>query len=226
MAIPIVRRILRMFKAQVNDTLDQVEDLGATARQMVRELDTQIANTEEAITSVIADQRLLEKKAQDALKETADWTERAEKAVLANRDDLAKAALKHVERHERNHAAYQSSLDVLSPKVTEIKTKLSQLREQRDDSANQASLFDARVKAADATSRISSILGGVGANPIDFSGIKDRVDQIEARASAKSELASGAGFGDFDAELEALKSTPVDERLADLKKRLNSSDKE
>lgn len=220
MANSIFARISRLFKASAHDALDNIEDPGAIARQMVRDLSAEIAKHEEAVASVVGDQKVLIKKRDEAVTEAAEWNGKAEQAVIAGRDDLATAALERAERAEKNATVYDKSLAHLSPRVDALKGKLAELRRQRDDADNEAEMLDARAKAANATSRAARILGGVGENPVDFDSVRQRVDKIEAGAEALNELAEDKDGINIDAELAALKTTPVADRLAALKSKV------
>ncbi|EOA3865767.1 PspA/IM30 family protein [Shigella flexneri] len=222
MATSILNRLARLFKARAHDALDNIEDPGAVARQMVRDLAAEIAKHEEAVASVIGDQKVLIKKRDDAKQEAADWNAKAEQAVRVGRDDLATSALERAARAETNGAAFDKSLSILSPRVDALKAKLADLRKKKDDADNEAELLDARAKAANATSRAARILGGVGDNPVDFDSVRERVNKIEAGAEALDELADERSGGNIDAELAALTAAPIADRLAALKTKVSS----
>jgi phage shock protein A len=217
----LVKRLLRFFLAASHDVLDNIENAGATARQMVRDLGIQIAKMEEAVATVIADQNVLIKNRDKANLEAADWSNRAEQAVRAGRDDLATLALERGECAEKSSEAFARSLAILSPKVDALKANLDALRRKRDVAATEADVLDARAKAAQATERVARIMGNVGVNPINFDEVRARVDKVEAKADALNELAQGtAKADDITAELDNLGSAGVTTRLAALKKKV------
>ncbi|MFP3709727.1 PspA/IM30 family protein [Paraburkholderia sp. SIMBA_009] len=222
MATSIVKRLVRLIRATAHDTLDTIEDPGATAREMLRELRAEIAKTEEATASVIADQKAIQKKRDAAHAMALDWNAKAEQAVRQQRDDLATAALEYATRAERNVTVYDESLSVLSPRVAALRAKLDELRGKLDDANNEAELLDARAKAASATSRAARVLGNVGDNPIDFDGVRARVDKIEAESEALDELAHDKAGNNIAAELAALTREPVADRLAVLKEKVGA----
>lgn len=222
MANSILTRLARFFKASAHDALDNIEDPGATARQMVRELSQNIAKTEEACASVIGDQKLIERKRDTASVEAQQWNEKAAQAVKASRDDLARSALQRAAKAEKSLATYDKALTTLTPRVEELKAKLAELRDQRDDAENEVELLDARAKAAKASSTASRILGGVGASPVDFNNVRNRVNKLEADSDALAEVAADKSGLGLDAEFAALGQSTVDERLAELKTRVNT----
>lgn len=225
MKISFIERLTRLFKATAHDTLDNLEDPGAIARQMVRDLSVEIAKHEEAVAAVIGDQKVLEKKRDEAKKEADEWNAKAEQAVLAKRDDLALAALERAGRAEASFKAFEKSLAILSPKVEALKAKRAELCKMRDDAEHEAEMLDARAKAANASSRVARILGDVGSNPVDFNSVRERVDKIEARAEALNELAQDPAMN-IEAELAAITTTPAADRLAALKASIDSGSQE
>ncbi|PVZ84199.1 hypothetical protein C9426_24140 [Serratia sp. S1B] len=219
MANSILTRLIRLFKAGTHDALDTLEDPGRMARQIVRDLAVEIAQCEEVIASVVGDQKVLNSKYENAVQESKNWNDKAEVAVSAGRDDLARAALEQANRAECNVRIFQSSLEKLSPKIMSLKEKLTQLREKKEDAENEAELLDARAKVAHASSRTSRILGSIGENSVDFEKVRDRVTMLEAGADALSELAEEKAGRDIENELVSLNKLSIDERLAELKKR-------
>lgn len=226
MANSILTRLARFFKASAHDALDNIENPGANARQMVRELSQNIAKTEEACASVIGDQKLIERKRDTARAEAQQWNEKAEQAVKAQRDDLAKSALQRAGKAEKNLSAYDKALSTLTPRVEELKTKLTQLRDQRDDAENEVELLDARAKAANASSTASRILGGVGASPVDFDSVRNRVNKLEADSEALAEVAADKNGLALESDFSSLGQSSVDDRLAALKTRVNNQTQE
>lgn len=226
MANSILTRLARFFKASAHDALDNIENPGANARQMVRELSQNIAKTEEACASVIGDQKLIERKRDTARVEAQQWNEKAEQAVKAQRDDLAKSALQRAGKAEKNLSAYDKALSTLAPRVEELKAKLAQLRDQRDDAENEVELLDARAKAANASSTASRILGGVGASPVDFDSVRNRVNKLEADSEALAEVAADKNGLALESDFSSLGQSSVDDRLAALKTRVSNQAQE
>lgn len=222
MTFQILTRLARFFKASAHDALDSIENPGANARQMVRELSQNIAQTEEACASVIGDQKLIEKKRDTARGEAQEWNDKATEAVKAGRDDLAREALQRAAKAEKNLLAYEKALTTLTPQVEGLKAKLIQLRDQRDDAENEVELLDARAKAAKASSTASRILGGVGASSVDFDSVRNQVNKLESASEAMAEVAAEKKGLGTDAEFAALGQPSLDARLAELKERVNA----
>lgn len=217
MAKSLFNRLVLLFKSSAHEALDAAQDPGALARQLVRELATEIARTEEGVSIVLGDLKALIAKRDQSKEEAADWNSKAALAVAASRDDLATAALVRAERAERNLAAFEQSVTLLSPKVDALKAKLEALRKRKNDAESDAAVLTARASAATATSRAARLLGSIGDNPVDFDDVRDRVAHMEAHAEALNDLAADSSGAGLEAELAGLSTSSVEDRLATLK---------
>lgn len=220
MAFSILRRLYRIFKANANDAVDQLETPGVLARQMVRDFEQQIAKTEDVVAAVIGEQIMLQKQLDDSKRQVDDWHNKAQSAVLANRDDLATAALKHLARYEKDVSLYHHALATVTPKVNDLKNKLAALRDGYEDAKSEVTQLDARAKVANATSKASRILGGLGSNKIDMSAIRRKVDRLEADSAALDSMVKEASGKDLEAEFTKLDTPPVERRLEELKRQM------
>lgn len=184
----LIRRLINLFKSTAHDTLDYMEDPGALARQAVRDLMLQIAVTEEAAAKILSEQKSISLKYHQACDSMQLWRSKAEKAVKTQNDTLARAALVQAQKAEQISLGYNDSLSLLAPRVTEIKNKLEALRKIKDQYVQEASLLDARAKAAKAINKALQILGNIGTISINFENLREKVDQMEFRSQALQEL--------------------------------------
>lgn len=222
MAMSILRRLFRILKANANDAVDHLEDPALLARQLVRDFEVQIGNTEEIVAAVIGQQNFLQKQLADSNKAVSDWTNRAQMGVQADRDDLAKAALQHLQRHERNAAFFRQALETLDPKVVALKCSLAALRDEYEDAKNEVTLLDARAKIADTSGQVSRIMGGVGNSIVDMTKIRSKVDKLEADSAALDSMAKEVSGQDLEKQIDMLGTPALEQRLKDLKKHMSS----
>ena len=101
-------RIRYVIAANVNALLEKAEDPEKLLRALIREMEDAGEDARLAAADLLAEQQHLERVAKRLDKEHAEWQERAEKAVEAGRDDLARAAIKaRTESKERLEATHQ-----------------------------------------------------------------------------------------------------------------------
>lgn len=217
MAISLFHRVLRFLSAKSHDTLDKLEDPGSTGRQMIRDLQGQIASCEAATAAVIAEQTLTQKHLNDHTALAKSWAEKADAAIGASREDLATKALDQAEREQKQVAIFTRTLSTLKPRVDGLNAKLAELRQMKRDADTQVDLLDARAKAAHATKAAAQALGAVGDTSLDFGGLRDQVDRMEAEAGAYEQLAHDKYDQPIDVEFAEISVKSPQARLEALR---------
>ena len=96
-------RLRYVIAANLNSLLEKAEDPEKLLRALIREMEEPGEDARMAVAELLAEQQHLERRCAGFEQEMAEWQDRAEQAVEAERDDLARAALKAraelVERH-------------------------------------------------------------------------------------------------------------------------------
>lgn len=211
-------RITDVFKANVNDVLDKVEDPEKMLKQMVIEMEESVNKTTLAVAQAIANEKGLERKIEKARKDKEDWEQKAVQALQASREDLARAALEKKAISERN----LTDLVPIHVQARETSNKLRQqldsLKSKFDEARSRQSTLVARSQAAKAQKQIAQSIGGVGSDAFSkFDKFEGKIEKLEAEASAYEELAgSNTNLDDefkklssgasVDTELEAMKA--------------------
>ncbi|MBX3043811.1 MAG: PspA/IM30 family protein [Candidatus Kapabacteria bacterium] len=222
-------RIADVFKANVNDVLDKVEDPEKMLKQMVIEMEESVNKTTLAVAQAIANEKGLERKIEKARKDKDDWEQKAMQALQAGREDLAKAALEKKAISERNY----NDLVPIHVQARETSNKLRQqldsLKSKLDEARSRQSTLIARSQAAKAQKQIAQSVGGVGSDAFSkFDKFEGKIEKLEAEATAFEELAGSSTS--LDDEFKKLSSgATVDNDLEALKAKmglLNSSSNE
>src|SRR5687768_7200093 len=97
----IFKRISDVLAANLNDLIDRVEDPERMAKQIIREMEENIRIAEEGVIDAIASEKQLLKDLEHHRQESAAWRQRAEEALHADREDLARAALTRKKEHDQ-----------------------------------------------------------------------------------------------------------------------------
>jgi phage shock protein A len=215
----LLSRFIRLFKAKSNDLLDAVEDPGSTARQEVRELQAEIARTEEATAAVIAEQTLAQNKRDACVTKSREWSGKAQAAMSRGDENLATKAIEYAEREQRQADLLTASLDHLAPRVTQLKARLVELRRKKEDAESEVGVLDARARAAQASMRAARVLGSVGDSHVNFDGVRNKVDRLEAQADAMGQIAADKADSTIEGEFTELSALPLSERIAALASR-------
>ena len=183
-------RIADVFKANVNDMLDKVEDPEKMLKQMVIEMEESVNKTTLAVAQAIANEKSLERKIEKARKDKDEWEGKAMQALNANREDLARAALEKKSISERNlgdlvpiHVQARETSNKLRQQLDSLKAKL-------DEAKSRQSTLIARSQAAKAQKEIAKNLSGIGGDAFGkFDKFEGKIEKLEAEASAFEQLA-------------------------------------
>src|SRR5438105_2312215 len=101
----LFQRIGDIISANFNDMVDQFEDPEAMLKQAVREMETAIGEAKQEVVQTMASEKMVRKNRTDNERQVQEWQQRAEKAVLAGDEALARKALVRKEEYEKVAAA-------------------------------------------------------------------------------------------------------------------------
>lgn len=220
-----ISRIRYVIAANVNALIERAENPEKLLRALIREMEDAGEDARQASADLLAEQKHLERAATQLEREIQEWEDRAEKAVAAERDDLARTALKaRAELNESLQSArdehelineriahLEQDMATLKAKLTEAKLKLKEIIQRRD------------VAPAASPGREP----GLGANERKvrramgrFDRLQSQVERLEARV--RSYEVGGTTPSAWSTELQA--SDPVIEaELEALKARVSGA---
>ena len=216
----IFSRIADVFKSNVNDALDKVEDPEKMLKQMVIEMEESVNKTTLAVAQAIANEKGLERKLEKARQDKDEWERKAIQALQAGREDLAKAALEKKAISERNFNDLQPIQVQARETANKLRQQLDQLKAKLDEARSRQSTLIARSQAAKAQKQIAQSISGVGSDAFGkFDKYETKIEKLEAEAQAFDELA-GANTN-LDMEFKKLSSSStVDSDLLALKAKM------
>ncbi len=223
----LINKLVTQVKGLLNDAQEASEDVGSIARQSVRDLEVDIAEVEQAQVGIIAEQNVLIAKIDAANEKVEKFTGYAQKAVQKGDDKLALEAINDKNKAIQERDILQAQADKFAPSVVAINDKLAALRQRKDQMARDTSLIEARSSVAEAQDRAATILGGIGnaeSATKTFDRLNDKVQNAEARAAAKVQMAAqkdGSAEANKYASLNADSPTAAQDELAALKAQLN-----
>lgn len=220
----IFDRINTILRANINDLLDRAEDPEVMLNQIIRDMADQINQARGQVANMLAQQKELEAELSDAQSNSSQWNGKAEMAVKASKDDLAREALQRKNDYDSQVTVLSQQLESQTATVNHLKDQLQQLQDKYDSTVRNKDMLIARHKTAQATEQMSKATSSL--NTTDYSSdlnrMEDRIRSEEAHASADSEMANyGAGSTSVDDQFNQLQSnSAVDSQLAAMKQRL------
>lgn len=211
-----LEKLIHTLKGKANDSLESHQDLGANARQNVRDLSAQLLDADSTLIDVRAQAEILKGKKEKAENEVAKWLKAATNA--AGKDDgLARECLVKKAAAKTLLDSINMSIEHFQPTVTALETRIAQLRDQRDGLSNQADLIGVRDEVANVELRTAEILGGSG-TVTSLSEQEDALTKKEARAHAYTSIVQERNGTSLEDKVAALSSGPsIDDELAALK---------
>lgn len=216
----IFSRVSDVIKANINDLLDKAEDPEKMIKQMVLEMEESVNKATLSVAQSIANEKQLQRRLDNEKSNVDEWQAKAEQAIKANRDDLAKAALE-------KRVVAQKNVDDLMPvvqsaKITaeKLKTQLDQLKKKLDEARSRQNTLIARSNAAKAEKQLNQAMSGTGSDAFSkFDKLENKVEQMEAEAEAFGEINSADKT--LEEEFANLSNPDIDSELEKLKSQIN-----
>ena len=213
-------RIRYVIAANTNALLEKAEDPEKLLRALIREMEDASEDARLAAADLLAEQQHLERVLARLEKEHGEWQDRAEKAVEADRDDLARAALKAKTECEERRAAAREEQASLAARLVQLETDMTTLKAKLAEAK-------AKLKSMHTRERVRQSAPAVAEEHLSrserklrdamgrFDRLQNQVERLEARVRSYEvgEAAPSPWEAELvgedpqvEAELEALKA--------------------
>jgi len=212
----IIDRISQLARANVNDMLDRAEDPEKMLNQILRDMETNIRQAREQVAAMIAQEKEIGIDLAATRKLGAEWGAKAQRAVDAGKDDLAREALRRKRDNDENAAVYEAQLTTQQQTVAKLKQQLQALESKYQATMGQRDTLIQRQRRAKAQVQVAQSLSEF--SPMDPTADLERMERkirgSEAKAAALTEL----GDESFDAQFRELDyDIDIESELAQLK---------
>lgn len=219
----ILSRISRLVSSNVNSAIDKMSDPGKEIDQLVIDMEQQLRAARQEVHAALATEKRQRSRAEELGKSSREWEERAERAVRAGDDNLAREALA---RKASIDSEGQEALKGLS-ESTAYSDKLTQALKQLEQRITEVKLRKETLKAKARASKGRNPLGSAALD--EFDRLNGKVDAIDAEAELDEELAKlkheDAASREVERKLADLeKGNELDDRLAALKAKMEKKD--
>ena len=212
----LLDRVSTLIRANLNDLVDRAEDPSKMIKQVILDMENQLLQVKTQVAISIADQHMLEKKAQESGEKSAEWMRKAEISVDKNQDDLARAALERHKSAERTAASFHQQVEDQRAQVATLKGALSKLETKLAEAQSKSDMLMAQHRRARALGRASDARMEIGSRSTirTFERMKEKITVSEAVSQAKHEMVTD-DLDDRFAQME--RDDEVDKLLAELK---------
>jgi phage shock protein A len=217
----IMDRLSRLIRANVNDLIDNAEDPEKMIDQILRDMQESTSMARAQVAAMIAQEKELELDAAETKNLAEEWGRKAERAVTASKDDLAREALRRKRDNEENSAIYTEQLAVQRQAVAKLKDQLRQLEAKYQATLGARDTLIARQRRARSQRQVAEAI--VVFTPLDPSSELDRMERKIRSEEAHAMAALEIGEDSFDAQFHALEGeSDVEDELEALKKSLGA----
>lgn len=215
----LLSRVRDLVSANLNAMLDKAEDPEKMVNEYMRQLQEQLYEAKTAVASAMADETKLHNKMVTFQTEADQWQSKAESAVRASDDELAKAALGRKANAQKMADTYRQQYEQQDEQVEQLQKALVSLESRLSEAKAKKELIIAKKNRAETQEAIQRTVQGLGnLNAMDkLSQMEERVDDRLAQADAMSKL-EGSSLETRFADLE--RDTAVEDELAALKAKM------
>jgi phage shock protein A len=201
----IFDRMGKVISSNVNALLDKAEDPKKSLDLIVEEMKDQIRAAKKELVDAVAAEKVLRKKVDELDAETEKWERRAELALKADDEKLAREALVQKKRviGERDRAEAMRAEQRST--VLNMKSELDRMEAKLDELQAKKGTLAAQLKQAKAGGGVESLGAKPGGGAFaEFRRMEEQIEDQVAHVSAAREVDDALqGGGLSAAELEA-----------------------
>ncbi len=216
----LLKRIRDLISANLHAMIDQAEDPEKMVNEYLRQLQDQLYEARTTVAAAMADEDKLHRMWTSNQALAAEWQAKAEAALKAGKEDLAKQALLRRRAFQQIADSYKEQYEAQDRQVEELQEALGKLEARIAEARTRREIIIAKKHQAETQEAIVRTVRTLGDSTTAFEGLaamEERVDERLARARAMAQLQGGVAEAQLaDVEAEAA----VDEELAELKKKL------
>lgn len=208
----VFKRISNMFRAKVNNALDEVENPVELLDQKIRDMEESLNNAKLSSAQILGNVHEIRMKMENAKKESAEFDEKVKLAMAKENEELAKKALQRKLEADKTYESLKKSYEDASQKAEAVKEKLKELEGEIQKTRSYRDEAAARYNNAEASKKVNEILANVdtGSNKINIDDIERKIQRKEAMAEGLGELKKDTTLED---EFKKLEEIDLDEEL-------------
>jgi phage shock protein A len=217
-------RMTDILKSNINELLDRAEEPEKMIRQMVREMEEAVNKATASVGTAVANQKRLERQYNEKTAQTREWQRKAECAVEAGDDDLARRALERKTVFQKAADDLKPALDESQQTATQLRDQLRELKTKLEEARTRQGTLVARHRAAEARKKLAQSISGLGSDAFSsFERFEQKIESTEAEAEAHTEIAGE--MVDIEKQVRKLDAhKEVEDELAVLKAKLKKDE--
>lgn len=207
----IFSRVSNIFRAKVNNALDNVENPVELLDQKVRDMEESLKKAKISSAQILGNVHETKKKMELAEAEVKDYDEKVKLALSKNNEELAKKALERKLDAEKRFNSLQTTYADSQKKAEAIKGKLAELDAEIEKTGKYRDEAAARYTNAEANEKVNEIIANVETktNKISLDDIERKIQKKESYAEGLADLKTPT----LDDEFDKLNELNLDDEL-------------
>jgi len=170
------------------DIFQQMLGMAEDAKKLAKSLDSRIDAAKEAMVRLTGEYCVAALALKEIQNEIQKLSPRIDDAIRQGNDGQARSLLADQDRLERRTKSYAESIDILRPKVDDMKARVDALISTKDDTLHEANMLEARARSSQTIQSISDIAGGSTGERSDMEALRVTLARFEAYAEAVDEV--------------------------------------
>jgi phage shock protein A len=216
----LLTRMRDLISANINAMLDAAEDPEKMVNEYLRQMQDELYEAKTTVAAAMADEDKISRQLAANQAFAEEWEKKAEAALQAAKEDLAKQALMRRRAYQELAENYRQQFDQQSQQVEELQDALTKLEAKIAEARARKEIIIAKKHQAEtqeAIVRTVRTIGDSGRALEGMAGLEERVDDRLSKAKAMAKLEGQALETRLsDVELEAA----ADADLLELKKKM------
>jgi len=225
--VGLFKRISDIISANFNELTEGLEDPEVMLKQAVREMEASIGDVTQQTARAMAGEKIMARELQRNRDQVRQWEERAQKAVEAGDDALARKALVRKNEHDKIVTALEDQLAAAREASQALRHQLAAMQAKLAEAKRSLSTLSLRKRTADFRKKLDAQAAGLAPN-VDagafdkFDRLKAKVEQAEAEAEAVAELRALHAGSDKPEDVADAPAdvADVDVELAEMKRKM------
>eukprot|EP00803_Ostreobium_quekettii_P010092 evm.model.scf_310.9 EVM.evm.TU.scf_310.9 scf_310:62500-63345(+) len=209
-------RVARIVKSYADAVVTAAEDPEKLLDQTVKEMQEDLIKMKQTSASVIASQKSIQAKYEQAQSAADDWYRRADLALEKGDEELAREALKRKRSYQESADGLKKQLAYQADAVQTLIANTRKLESKLAESKSKKDTLKARAQSAKASKAVNEMVGSLSTSTsaAAFDRMEERVLQMEAESEATQQLVIG---DELEGKFVELEGGSVEDELRALK---------
>ena len=212
----LLDRVATLLRANLNDLVERAEQPEKLLKQLLLDMENQLLQVKTQVAMAIAEQHVLEKKAEENRAAQQDWMRKADVALRKAEEELARVALERSLTHENAVHNFAQQLEDQTHQVRTLRDALHRLEAKMAETKAKADILIAQHRRAALNRQAGAQMFHEFRQEAALGRVQDKV--LLSQTLGQGQLAASKTVEDHLERLE--KADRVDRLLAELKNRI------